>query len=238
MGLTRVDEYVMADDRHDSNLGRFSNSHNNLVNQYEEQSSSTYQRQHEQGHYNSMTDGFIRYGSHIVLKHNATGQLLSSHPVDYRAGSKQQEVFACRWPPDENHYWIILPAFGEKRKAADVVSYNTPVRLRHKMTRRNLHSHSDVASPKTNQQEVNCYGDDQISDINDNWLVQRHSYTNNYDNSGYWMVNDVITLRHIQTGATLHSHNITLYDDLQEVTCFGPGHEDNDKWSVETVDFP
>jgi|SRR6185312_7112081 len=90
MGLTRVDEYVMADDRHDSNLGRFSNSHNNLVNQYEEQSSSTYQRQHEQGHYNSMTDGFIRYGSHIVLKHNATGQLLSSHPVDYRAGSKQQ----------------------------------------------------------------------------------------------------------------------------------------------------
>jgi dolichyl-phosphate-mannose--protein O-mannosyl transferase len=66
--------------------------------------------------------------------------------------------------------------------------------------------------------------------LNDNWLVQRHSYTNHYDNSGYWLANDAITLRHIQTGATLHSHSIMLdNDDNQEVTCYGPGHEENDK---------
>jgi dolichyl-phosphate-mannose--protein O-mannosyl transferase len=43
------------------------------------------------------------------------------------------------------------------------------------------------------------------------------------------MAGDVITIRHIQTGATLHSHRIMLDDDNQEVTCYGPGHEENDK---------
>jgi dolichyl-phosphate-mannose--protein O-mannosyl transferase len=235
MGLTRIDEHIMTEKRfhgHDSNLG-FAQSLNKNTIQNEGGSSITNQQQGQ--HASTDTDGCVRFGSNIVLKHNTTGLLLSSHPVDYGAGSKQQEVFAGSLSSDENHHWVVLPAFGERRKVDDIVSYNTPVRLRHRLTRRNLHSHSDVASPKTYQQEVTCFGDDNVSDINDNWLVQRHSYTNNYDNSGYWMINDIITLRHIQTGATLHSHRIPLHDDLQEVTCFGPGHEDNDKWSVQII---
>jgi len=134
---------------------------------------------------------------------------------------------------------MVQKAYGERRhlKKDDAVPYNTQIRLGHIISQRNLRSHPDYISAISKQQEVICH-DENSSDLNDNWLVQRHSFTNHYDNSGYWLPSDAITLRHIQTGATLHSHSIMLdSDDNQEVTCYGPGHEENDKWKAEHIDI-
>ncbi|RIA99078.1 hypothetical protein C1645_811813 [Glomus cerebriforme] len=185
----------------------------------------------------STADEHIRIGSYIALQHGTTSRYLSSRSLDNNESSAKgniDQVFATR-RKNENELWIVLQAYGERRrlKTDDAVPYNAQIRLRNMVSRRNLRSHPDYISPISNQQEVICHGDENISDLNDNWLVQRHSYTNNYDNSGYWLASDAITLRHIQTGATLHSHKIMIDDDDQEVTCYGPGHEENDKWKAE-----
>jgi len=185
----------------------------------------------------STADEYIRFGSYIALQHNTTSKYLSSRSPDSNESStkgNKDQAFATR-RKSENELWMVLQAYGERRrlKTDDAVPYNAQIRLVHIASRRNLRSHPDYISPISNQQEVICHGDENTSDLNDNWLVQRHSYTNHYDNSGYWLANDAITLRHIQTGATLHSHSIMLDDDNQEVTCYGPGHEENDKWKAE-----
>ncbi|RGB37658.1 hypothetical protein C1646_694283 [Rhizophagus diaphanus] len=188
----------------------------------------------------STTDEYIRFGSCIALQHSTTSRHLSSRSPDNKESSKgnKDQVFATR-RKSENELWMVLQAYGERRrlKKGDAVPYNAQIRLGHIVSRRNLRSHPDYISPISNQQEVICH-DENTSDLNDNWLVQRHSYTNHYDNSGYWLADDAITLRHIQTGATLHSHSIMLdNDDNQEVTCYGPGHEENDKWKAEHNDI-
>jgi len=39
-------------------------------------------------------------------------------------------------------------------------------------TKKNLHSHSGVQSPATNQQEVTCYGEFGVGDKNDFWKLE------------------------------------------------------------------
>ncbi|CAB5373761.1 unnamed protein product [Rhizophagus irregularis] len=162
----------------------------------------------------STTDEYIRFGSCIALQHSTTSRHLSSRSPDNKESSKgnKDQVFATR-RKSENELWMVLQAYGERRrlKKGDAVPYNAQIRLGHIVSRRNLRSHPDYISPISNQQEVICH-DENTSDLNDNW--------------------------HIQTGATLHSHSIMLdNDDNQEVTCYGPGHEENDKWKAEHNDI-
>ena len=63
----------------------------------------------------------------------------------------------------------------------------------------------------------------------DDWLLQRHSITSNYDNSGYWMVDDIISLRHVLTKKSLLSHDVLLDNGNQEIICYQDGHEENHK---------
>ncbi|KAG9291045.1 hypothetical protein G9A89_012917 [Geosiphon pyriformis] len=161
-----------------------------------------------------------------------TGRFLSSRLVNYTTGSKQQLVYTNQWHPQKEDIWIVIPALHKHKNPDDTVPYGSQIRLKHKVTRRNLHSHSGHESPKSNQQEATCFGDDKNSDSNDNWIVRRHSYTGNYDDSGYWCVGDIISLFHVETGKALHSHDIKLDSDYNEVTCFGKGYEENDKWLV------
>lgn len=195
--------------------------------------------QHDSNSSNYIVDEHLRFGSCIALQHSTTLRYLSSKCATNNETSKNEnkdQVFAVR-RKSENELWMVLQGYGDRRrlKMGEIVPFNTQIRLKHIISRRYLRSHPDSSAPISNQQEV-CHGDEHISDLNDNWLVQRHSYSNHYDNSGYWLAGDAITLRHIQTGATLHSHKIMLDDDKQEVTCYGPGHEENDKWKAERIE--
>ncbi|GBC03951.1 hypothetical protein RclHR1_05410007 [Rhizophagus clarus] len=174
----------------------------------------------------------IRYGSKIALKHVATGRFLSSKDVKYDSGSKQYIVFCNNWQPDKKtDFWIVIPPHEQYCKSGSPVAFNSAIGLKHQQTSRNLHSHTSK-SPKTNQQEVTCWG----PDTNDDWLLQRHSINNDYDNSGYWKIGDIISLRHVNTKKSLSSHDFLLDDGNQEVTCHADGHEENHKWIVEVFE--
>ncbi|CAB4375247.1 unnamed protein product [Rhizophagus irregularis] len=164
----------------------------------------------------------IRYGSKIALKHVATGRFLSCiKGMRYDTGFKQHMVFCNSWQPDKlQDLWI---------------------------SGLNLHSHDNdspsTKSPVTKQQEVTCYGGvlewnghDGPPDGCDNWLLQRHSTTSNYDNSGYWEVGDINSLRHTETKRSLSSHDFIMNNGFQEVTCHADGHEENHKWCVEVLE--
>ncbi|KAJ1767182.1 hypothetical protein IW140_003088 [Coemansia sp. RSA 1813] len=174
-------------------------------------------------------DTVMKIGSVISLKHNMTGRFLHtdrSHGT--QTGSNQQLVYGYRWNPDQNDWWQVLPANHDVPVPGSVVAYGTQIRLRHLETGRHLHSHYNFHD-KSGQNEVTAYGDEGFSDENDHWVVER------WGEGAYgqtWGANDAIVLRHYVSGMTLHSHEILISEDVQSVTCFGPGREENDKWRV------
>ncbi|KAH8916450.1 glycosyltransferase family 39 protein [Atractiella rhizophila] len=115
------------------------------------------------------------FGSKITLKNMGYGGgLLHSHVQTYPSGSQQQQV-TCYHYNDANNEWIITPRWedpainphGELRYLKDLDF----VRLVHKQTGRNLHSHSVVAPVTKLNNEVSCYGNATIGDSNDYWKV-------------------------------------------------------------------
>jgi len=96
----------------------------------------------------------------------------------------QQQVTAFAGA-DPNDYWIVKKThgFGEFDGKGCPVKNHDIVRLEHRSTRKNLHSHTGSPSPITGQQEVTAYGIDGIGDTNDNWaLIWGHIFS--LDNSG------------------------------------------------------
>ena len=163
--------------------------------------------------------GWLVYGSHVVLRHVETGKRLHSHEHPYEGGSGQQQVTGFDGS-DDNDWWVVKGPHGDDAPDGQPLPQNGALRLMHRQTRRNLHSH-EIESPCTGQQEVTCFGDDGEGDENDNWLVVY---------SG-----DKLRLVHAMTGKRLHSHGTDLPDwgfGQQEVTCF-EGEDDNDYWQVQ-----
>jgi dolichyl-phosphate-mannose--protein O-mannosyl transferase len=114
------------------------------------------------------------YSSHISLKHNMTGRYLTSVEGHcYGGGSEQQAVFAGGWEPSEDATWIVMPGHNSEAEAGNDVNFGEAIRLKHLPSRANLHSHPDIESPVTAQQEVTCWGNDSESDENDQWVVER-----------------------------------------------------------------
>ncbi|PKY56367.1 hypothetical protein RhiirA4_476618 [Rhizophagus irregularis] len=191
----------------------------------------------------------VRYGSKIALKHVATGRFLSCiKGMRYDTGFKQHMAFCNGWQPDKlQDLWIVIPACKQHVKSGNPVPFNSVIGLKHQQSGLNLHSHNkdspSTKSPVTKQQEVTCFGGvlewnghDGPPNYDDNWLLQRHSTTSNYDNSGYWEVGDIISLRHINTKRSLSSHDFMMSNGFQEVTCHADGHEENHKWYVEVLE--
>ncbi|KAI7900687.1 MIR motif-containing protein [Cokeromyces recurvatus] len=181
--------------------------------------------------------GPIQFGHHISLKHNMTGRYLTSEAGRfYEEGSGQQVVFAGGWEPSSETTFIVMPRLGEDEIEEGVdVNFGDVIRLKHAATRANLHSHPDIPSPITGQQEVTCFGDDETSDENDEWIVEQWSFDEN-ENEEFdvedptWYADRSFFLRHVTTGLTLHSHEEPLHEDQNEVSAFGDGPDENDRW--------
>ncbi|KAI8985900.1 MIR motif-containing protein [Pilobolus umbonatus] len=182
-------------------------------------------------------DGAIRIGDSICLKHNMTGRFLTSVPeYNYEGGSGQQVVFAGGWEAVPETYFIPIPRLGGEAECGSEINFGDIIRLKHSATRTNLHSHAEIGSPVTGQQEVTCYGDDEISDENDEWIVEQWTYDEDenaqYEDDNTWYTGRSFLLRHVLTGVTLHSHDELIDSDNNEVTGYGDGPDENDRWRV------
>ncbi|KAJ2743614.1 hypothetical protein GGI20_003620 [Coemansia sp. BCRC 34301] len=182
----------------------------------------------------SPSDPVIKIGTVLALKHLATGRLLRSDRSHSTAsGSNHQLVYASRRNPADDDWWQVLPANQEVPVPGSIVSYGTQIRLRHINSGRHLHSHYGFIEGRSGHNEATAYGDQTLSDENDHWVVER------WGDGGYtqtWNSSEVIVLRHYVSGMALNSHKIMLKDDVQSVTCHGPGSDENAKWKVVLSD--
>ncbi|GAA5814644.1 hypothetical protein MFLAVUS_008143 [Mucor flavus] len=186
----------------------------------------------------SSADGAIQYGNHISLKHNMSGRFLTAQDGNiYEEGSGQQKAYCGAWESSDETTFIVIPRIGSDAEAGADVNFGDVIRIKHMPTRLNLHSHDGFQSPVTGQQEVTCYGDDYTMDENDEWVVEQWTYDEE-ENEEFdvedttWYTGRSFFLRHVPTGMTLHSHDELLNDDDNEVTCFGDGPDENDRWRV------
>ena len=65
-----------------------------------------------------------------------------------------KKVFCSGWQPDKQYdFWIVIPPCKQYRQPGSPVPFNSVVGLKHQQTSRNLHSHNNIKSPITEQQE-------------------------------------------------------------------------------------
>lgn len=177
----------------------------------------------------------ILIGDTIRLLHRLTGFALHSHPALYShpGTSRQQQVTAYRGA-DSNDYWVVKAqhGFGDTSRRGRVVSNGDIIRLEHRNTRKNLHSHRGTPSPVTGQQEVTAFGTDGVGDTNDNWRVD-------ISQRGLWEEDVPMRLIHVLSECALHSHLGCAHPQYtsgqQEVTCFAQ-RDENDLWLAVRVE--
>ncbi|OLY83087.1 Stromal cell-derived factor 2-like protein [Smittium mucronatum] len=207
-----------------------SHTHNDKFSSFTTSNGSATPREYPMLRQNA-NDPEIRIGTVVALKHNMTGRFLHSDSSKISlSGSNQQMVYCHRWNISENDWWQVIPANHDVVPPGQKVTYGSVIRLLHVSSSRHLHSHTNFFCPKTKQNEATCFGDLDYSDSNDHWVVER--YGSDKKHGEIWKSNEVVVFRHQQTGLTLHSHDILYSEDVQSVTAFGDGHEENDKWRV------
>ncbi|CCD26428.1 dolichyl-phosphate-mannose-protein mannosyltransferase PMT2 NDAI_0H02540 [Naumovozyma dairenensis CBS 421] len=115
--------------------------------------------------------------STVSIKNQALGgALLHSHVQGYPEGSHQQQVTAYSYK-DPNNEWFFdrargLPNWNENETDVEFVLAESTYRLVHKSTGKSLHSHPVAAPISKTQWEVSGYGDAEIGDQRDNWIIE------------------------------------------------------------------
>ena len=154
------------------------------------------------------------FGSKITLKNMGYGGgLLHSHIQTYPTGSEQQQV-TCYHYRDTNNDFIITPPWNEPQLPANYSESSEPIRmlkngdtirLVHEQTKRNIHSHT-VAAPVTKENyEVSGYGDAEVGDDNDHWVVEV------YDDMIHGKVHKGEPIRSLTTRMRFRHKNLNCY---------------------------
>ncbi|CCE65400.1 hypothetical protein TPHA_0L00440 [Tetrapisispora phaffii CBS 4417] len=150
----------------------------------------------------------VAIGSSIVTLKAQTlgGAILHSHQNLYPSGSGQQQVTGYGYG-DENNDWIFQKAREEQPwldgQDTEFVKDGQTVRLVHKLTGRNLHSHA-IPAPVTNiYKEVACYGTLEQGDVFDDWIVEIVSQMGSEDKTLLHPLTSTFRLKHAQLGCYL-----------------------------------
>ena len=88
-------------------------------------------------------------------------------------------------PQDDNNLWVVKHAkpnrtddlydnMGED-EPVEFVRSGDRIRLEHKLTRRNLHSHDETAPVTELHRQVTAYGEMGVGDIHDEWTIELHN---------------------------------------------------------------
>ncbi|KAG1457399.1 hypothetical protein G6F56_006615 [Rhizopus delemar] len=199
---------------------------------------------------NSMTENplEVAYGSNLTIKNAGYGGgLLHSHVQTYPEGSKQQQVTCYHHKDDNNHWTISAPREHESEESYDqpqekefvrFLQDGDLIRLVHRSTLRNLHSHPVNAPVTTSQWEVSGYGNDEIGDSQDNWKVEIVDDFKFGDKKRIRSLTTRFRLRHEKLGCLLTANNVILPQwgfKQVEVYCDKSNNLENphSMWNVE-----
>jgi len=156
------------------------------------------------------------YGSEVTIRSQGPSpNLLHSHIQIYPEGSNQQQVTGYGHS-DGNNNWIIKYSRRSERKleedgdSLNFVKDGDIIRLSHRYTNANLHSHTIPAHVSKKYWEVAGYGDETIGDSKDDWIVeiveQRRSANRSYPKEDGTIIHPLSTnfrLRHADLGCYL-----------------------------------
>jgi len=187
----------------------------------------------------------IAYGSTVSIKNTGHGGgLLHSHVQRFPTGSEQQQV-TCYHHKDSNNEWIIQKPWPDASKpdsiksttgdfnddrTVEFVNDGDIVRLAHKSTSRNLHSHNVKAPITVKENEVSCYGNETWGDRNDHWKIEISGGSAKRIRS----LSTQFRLRHVRQNCLLRSHSVSLPQwgfKQAEVVC----QKKAEKWSKNNI---
>ncbi|XP_072284506.1 protein O-mannosyl-transferase 2 [Pyxicephalus adspersus] len=191
--------------------------------------------------HNASMPEHLAYGSVITLKNlrTASGYLHSHwHLYPEGVGARQQQVTTYSHK-DQNNFWIIKKQDSDYDPAAplEFVHHGDIIRLQHKTTGRNLHSHQREAPLTKKHLQVTAYGTNGIGDTNDFWRIEVSG-----GQSPVKVLRSQIRLLHLSSGCILGSSGKTLPKwgwEQGEVTCSPYLRENpNTMWNVEDHENP
>ncbi|XP_006134873.4 protein O-mannosyl-transferase 2 isoform X2 [Pelodiscus sinensis] len=183
----------------------------------------------------------LAYGSVITMKNlRMAGGYLHSHWHLYPegVGARQQQVTAYLHK-DSNNLWIIKKHDSntdhlDPASSVEFVRHGDVIRLEHKETSRNLHSHQHEAPMTRKHFQVTGYGINGTGDSNDFWRIE---VVGRKAGKRIKVLRSQIRLIHLATGCILGSSGKTLPKwgwEQVEVTCT-PYVKDtpNALWNIE-----
>lgn len=192
--------------------------------------------------HNSSWPAHLAYGAEVTIKNNRIGgAYLHSHWHLYPegVGAKQQQVTTYSHK-DSNNKWLIKRGLDDEESIDIFVRDGDLIRLEHVTTKRNLHSHFEVAPVTKRHYQVTCYGENGTGDANDIWQIHKDGSQRDDDDRIY-TVRSRFRLVHYLTKCALHSHSKQLpkwaYEQL-EVTCNPKLFDKNNYWNIEDNFYP
>uniref|UniRef100_A0A8C4VEA1 Protein O-mannosyl-transferase 2 n=1 Tax=Gopherus evgoodei TaxID=1825980 RepID=A0A8C4VEA1_9SAUR len=183
----------------------------------------------------------LAYGSVITMKNlRMAGGYLHSHWHLYPegVGARQQQVTAYLHK-DLNNLWVIKKHDSntdhlDPSCSVEFVRHGDVIRLEHKETSRNLHSHQHEAPMTRKHFQVTGYGINGTGDANDFWRIE---VVGRKSGKRIKVLRSQIRLTHLATGCILGSSGKTLPKwgwEQVEVTCTPYVKETpNALWNVE-----
>nr|XP_020469607.1 protein O-mannosyl-transferase 2 isoform X1 [Monopterus albus]XP_020469608.1 protein O-mannosyl-transferase 2 isoform X1 [Monopterus albus] len=188
--------------------------------------------------HNASIPEYLAYGSIITVKNlRIAGGYLHSHFHLYPegVGARQQQVTAYLHK-DYNNLWLVHRQDDSKYQSGnpDLVRHGDIIRLQHKETTRNLHSHLHEAPLTKKHFQVTGYGINGTGDTNDLWQVE---VCGGRKGDLVKVLRSKVRFLHRATGCVLFSSGKTLPKwgwEQVEVTCSPYLKETpSSQWNIE-----
>ncbi|ODQ64299.1 PMT-domain-containing protein [Nadsonia fulvescens var. elongata DSM 6958] len=184
----------------------------------------------------------VAFGSQVTFKSQANnGGLLHSHIQTYPEGSGQQQVTTYHHKDTNNNWQIERKRYEPSYKPEDEIAFlkdQDVIRILHPSTGRNLHTHEVKAPLAKGQWEVSCYGNNDVGDEKDNWIVEIVNEAEPVKDGLVHPLTTTIRLKSAVLGCYLtgHGNNLPQWGFRQgEISC-DPKAKPNDRktwWNVE-----
>lgn len=115
----------------------------------------------------------VHYHSMVTIRsYGLSPSLLHSHVQTYPKGSGQHQITGYGHQ-DTNNDWIVKPPRSELLDDPyGVVTNGSLIRLQHNGLKVNLHSHDIPSHVSKGYREVSGYGNEEIGDEKDDWIVE------------------------------------------------------------------
>jgi len=195
--------------------------------------------------YNATMPKEVAYGAVITLKnHRVGGGYLHSHFHLYPEGSgaKQQQVTTYAHK-DENNQFVMKkwneepPNNTDSSSRVELVRNGDLVRLEHRMSRRNIHSHNVPAPVSKRHFQVTGYGENGTGDANDVWRLE---IVGGREGEVVHTVTSRLKLHHYFVKCVLTASTKTLPKwgfEQGEVSCNPTIRDTNSVWNIEDNHF-